>query len=33
MNCPLRKRWTRRKEARPQELLDAALDVFVERGY
>lgn len=23
----------RRKEARPQELLDAALDVFVERGY
>ncbi|MDB5824745.1 MAG: TetR/AcrR family transcriptional regulator [Herminiimonas sp.] len=26
-------RWTRRKEARPQELLDAALDLFVERGY
>lgn len=23
----------RRKDARPQELLDAALDVFVERGY
>jgi TetR/AcrR family transcriptional regulator len=23
----------RRKEARPQELLDAALDLFVERGY
>lgn len=33
MNCPIRKRWTRRKEARPQELLDAALDLFVERGY
>jgi AcrR family transcriptional regulator len=26
-------RWTRRKEARPQELLAAALDLFVERGY
>jgi AcrR family transcriptional regulator len=26
-------RWTRRKEARPQELLNAALDLFVERGY
>src|SRR5438552_2080117 len=23
----------RRKEARPQELLDAALDLFVERGF
>jgi len=23
----------RRKEARPQELLDAALDLFVEKGY
>ncbi|HEY4541278.1 MAG TPA: TetR/AcrR family transcriptional regulator [Noviherbaspirillum sp.] len=33
MNCPLKKRWTRRKEARPQELLEAALDLFVERGY
>jgi AcrR family transcriptional regulator len=33
MNCPIKKRWTRRKEARPQELLDAALDLFVERGY
>lgn len=33
MNCPLKRRWTRRKEARPQELLDAALDLFVERGY
>ena len=26
-------RWKRRKEARPQELLAAALDIFVERGY
>jgi AcrR family transcriptional regulator len=26
-------RWQRRAEARPQELLDAALAVFVERGY
>ncbi|WP_151636542.1 TetR/AcrR family transcriptional regulator [Noviherbaspirillum aerium] len=34
MNCPFKKpRWTRRKEARPQELLAAALDLFVERGY
>ena len=33
MNCPIKKRWERRKEARPQELLDAALDLFVERGY
>ncbi|HWQ37672.1 MAG TPA: TetR/AcrR family transcriptional regulator [Burkholderiales bacterium] len=27
------RRWTRRKEARPAELLAAALDLFVERGY
>jgi AcrR family transcriptional regulator len=34
MNCPLKKpRWARRKDARPQELLAAALDLFVERGY
>ena len=26
-------RWRRRKEARPEELVAAALDVFVERGY
>lgn len=26
-------RWERRKEARPQELLAAALELFVERGY
>ncbi len=28
-----RPRWERRKDARPQELLAAALDLFVERGY
>lgn len=35
MNCPFKSkpRWTRRKDARPQELLAAALDLFVERGY
>ncbi|WP_132258798.1 TetR/AcrR family transcriptional regulator [Paucimonas lemoignei] len=34
MQCPLKsKRWERRKEARPQELLAAALDLFVERGF
>ncbi|RCS57594.1 TetR/AcrR family transcriptional regulator [Parvibium lacunae] len=27
------KRWTRRKEARPAELLEAALDVFVAKGF
>jgi AcrR family transcriptional regulator len=34
-SCPLKAkpRWTRRKDARPQELLAAALDLFVERGY
>src|SRR5260370_12088303 len=26
-------RWQRRKEARPEEILTAALDVFVERGF
>lgn len=26
-------RWERRKDARPQELVAAALDLFVERGY
>src|ERR1700691_6409159 len=26
-------RWRRRKEARPQEILDAALMVFAEKGY
>lgn len=26
-------RWTRRKDARPAELLAAALDIFVEKGY
>jgi AcrR family transcriptional regulator len=27
------RRWTRRKEARPAELLAAALDLFVEKGF
>ncbi|WP_269531275.1 TetR/AcrR family transcriptional regulator [Chitinimonas sp. BJYL2] len=26
-------RWTRRKDARPSEILEAALDLFVARGY
>ena len=30
--CPI-KAWTRRKEARPQEILEAALKLFVEKGY
>lgn len=35
MHCPfeLKRRWERRKDARPQELLAAALDLFVERGF
>lgn len=36
MNVPPtspRPRWERRKEARPSELLAAALDLFVEKGY
>jgi AcrR family transcriptional regulator len=35
MQCPddTKPRWERRKEARPQELLAAALDLFVERGF
>lgn len=35
MECPfgVKPRWERRKEARPQELLAAALDLFVERGF
>jgi AcrR family transcriptional regulator len=32
-SCKNKPRWERRKEARPQELLAAALDLFVERGY
>lgn len=31
-NCPV-SRWRRRKEARPSEILDAALDLFAEKGY
>ena len=35
MPCPIetKPRWERRKDARPQELLEAAIDLFVERGY
>ena len=36
MNCPFsshKPRWARRKDARPQELVAAALDLFVERGF
>jgi AcrR family transcriptional regulator len=35
MECSLdtKPRWERRKDARPQELLAAAIDLFVERGF
>jgi len=33
MLCHLKPKWERRKDARPQELLAAALDLFVERGF
>jgi AcrR family transcriptional regulator len=35
MQCQIdpKPRWERRKDARPQELLAAALDLFVERGF
>jgi AcrR family transcriptional regulator len=33
MSSESKPRWERRKDARPQELLAAALDLFVERGY
>lgn len=35
MNCSMdtKPRWERRKDARPQELLAAAIDLFVERGF
>jgi len=35
MECPIdtKPRWERRKDARPQELLAAAIDLFVERGF
>lgn len=35
MSCQFdsKPRWERRKQARPQELLAAALDLFVERGF
>src|SRR6516225_859181 len=31
--CPVRAKRERRKEARPGELLEAALDLFVEKGF
>ena len=31
--CPIRAKRERRKEARPGELLEAALDLFVEKGF
>ena len=33
LSCPIRAKRERRKEARPGELLQAALDLFVERGF
>jgi TetR/AcrR family transcriptional regulator len=33
MNDRLVRRWKRRKEARPDEITSAALDLFVERGF
>ena len=36
MNAPEKKpqpRWARRKDARPEEIIAAALELFVERGY
>ncbi|WP_394780852.1 TetR/AcrR family transcriptional regulator [Undibacterium sp.] len=33
MSADPKPRWERRKDARPQELLSAALDLFVERGF
>jgi len=34
MNAPEKKpRWARRKDARPDEIIAAALDLFVERGF
>ena len=31
--CPVSAKRERRKEARPGELLEAALDLFVEKGF
>lgn len=30
---PLKPRWRRRKDARPEEIISAALDVFTDRGF
>src|SRR5271165_3729376 len=32
-DAPTSTRWTRRKEARPTEILDAAVAVFAEKGF
>ena len=32
-NAKSEPRWTRRKEARPEEITSAALELFVERGF
>ncbi len=32
-HSPVERRWARRKDARPGELLDAALELFVDRGF
>jgi AcrR family transcriptional regulator len=33
LSSPSEPRWTRRKDARPEEITRAALELFVERGY
>jgi AcrR family transcriptional regulator len=33
VTAPARPRWERRKDARPAELLAAALDIFIDKGY
>ena len=37
VSCPLKSvnpcRWRRRKEARPEEIMDAALELFTEKGF
>lgn len=32
-HCPIHRRWRRRSEARPGEIIDAALEVFAEKGF
>ena len=33
LKCPVAARWQRKKQARPAELLDAALGLFIEKGF